>query len=233
MPEAAVGFYTAALTIRPDTAVVYNNLSIALKHQGDPSGAIAASRKAIALEPKFAHAYIGLGAALREQKNLAGAVAAFQKAVEGERFLRLLPQAVEQPRDVARAALVVTNGVVEPPAALAGNILDHVGIDVDHAIAPTVLGLGAAGVQFVRVHRHDRIRGRQMIGAKVAESFDTRFDDAEAERVVRMRLERMTNDVGTIKFDAPAQRRAPELCRFTEMIELCGDDLHPRIVSWA
>src|SRR5205807_1112747 len=42
VPGEAVGFYWAALVIRPDTATVYNNLGAALHDQKDLKGAIAA-----------------------------------------------------------------------------------------------------------------------------------------------------------------------------------------------
>ena len=47
----AVGFYRAALAVRPRNTVVYNNLSAALHEQQDLDGVIAICKKALALDP--------------------------------------------------------------------------------------------------------------------------------------------------------------------------------------
>jgi serine/threonine protein kinase/Tfp pilus assembly protein PilF len=77
----AIRFYTAALAIRPQSFVVYNNLAVALYNQQDLRGAIAAYRKAIAINPKFAKAWNDLGAAMYDQHDLQGAIAAYRKAI--------------------------------------------------------------------------------------------------------------------------------------------------------
>jgi tetratricopeptide (TPR) repeat protein len=79
--EEALGFYRAALALRPDNGVVYLNLGSALQDKGDLEGAVAAYRRALDLDPKYAWAHIGLGAALYHMGDLEGAVAAFRRAL--------------------------------------------------------------------------------------------------------------------------------------------------------
>jgi serine/threonine-protein kinase len=79
-PEA-VGFYRAALALRPDAPAVYNNLGVAL-HAACPSDeAIAAFRRAIQLAPTFAPAHTNLGNVLRDTGRLAEAIACYQQAL--------------------------------------------------------------------------------------------------------------------------------------------------------
>jgi serine/threonine-protein kinase len=78
---AAVGYYRAALALRPYTSAVHNNLGAALADQGDLDGAIARYRKALALDPKLALAHNNLGIVLRKKSELDGAIACFQKAL--------------------------------------------------------------------------------------------------------------------------------------------------------
>lgn len=78
----AVGYYRAALALRPGSAGVHANLGSALKAQGDVAGAIACYRKAIELDPKSAAAHTNLGVVLQEQDDPAGAVACQRKAIE-------------------------------------------------------------------------------------------------------------------------------------------------------
>jgi tetratricopeptide (TPR) repeat protein/tRNA A-37 threonylcarbamoyl transferase component Bud32 len=77
----AIGYYQAALACRPGTAVVYNNLGVALHEARQLPEAQAAFHQAIALQPDYPLAYNNLGAALAQQHDLPAAVAAFQKAI--------------------------------------------------------------------------------------------------------------------------------------------------------
>jgi tetratricopeptide (TPR) repeat protein len=79
--EEAIGYYRAALAVRPATPIVYYNLGVALRNKGDLDGAIAEYRKAIALDPKFAPAHQNLGAALYNKGNLVGAIAFYRRAI--------------------------------------------------------------------------------------------------------------------------------------------------------
>jgi serine/threonine-protein kinase len=80
-PEAAIGYYRAALTLRPKAIAVYINLGNALKAKGELGGAIACYQKALAIDPKLALAHYALGNALAAKGELDGAIACFEKAV--------------------------------------------------------------------------------------------------------------------------------------------------------
>jgi serine/threonine protein kinase/Flp pilus assembly protein TadD len=80
--EEVIGYYRAALALRPASARVYGNLGAVLQARWDLKGAIAAHQKAIALEPRNAYFRSNLGTALQDKKDLKGAIAAHQKAIE-------------------------------------------------------------------------------------------------------------------------------------------------------
>jgi serine/threonine-protein kinase len=77
----AVGYYRVALAVRPDSAVVYNNLGVAQAEDQDLPGAIASFRRAIALDPKLAQAHTSLGNALAASNDRAGAIACYRRVV--------------------------------------------------------------------------------------------------------------------------------------------------------
>jgi Flp pilus assembly protein TadD len=79
--EEVIGFYRAALALRPHNPGVHVNLGIALMEQGKLPEAVAAYRQAIALRPDLALAYNNLGIALRRQNKLADAIAAHRQAI--------------------------------------------------------------------------------------------------------------------------------------------------------
>jgi tetratricopeptide (TPR) repeat protein len=79
--EEALGFYRAALALRPRSAPAHNNLGLALYYKKDLAGAIASYDKALALDPHNAKTHFNLGLALYDQKDLAGAIASFQKGL--------------------------------------------------------------------------------------------------------------------------------------------------------
>jgi serine/threonine-protein kinase len=79
--EKAVGYYRAALAVRPQASVVYNNLATALARKGDLDGAIAEYHKVFALDPKYAPAHMNLGLVLKEKGDLEGSMAAYHKAL--------------------------------------------------------------------------------------------------------------------------------------------------------
>jgi tetratricopeptide (TPR) repeat protein len=78
--EEAIGYYRAAVALRPGSAPVHINLGVALKAKGDVAGAIAEYKRAIALDPKDALAHSNLGLALQAQGDVAEAIAAYRKA---------------------------------------------------------------------------------------------------------------------------------------------------------
>jgi tetratricopeptide (TPR) repeat protein len=78
--DEAIGYYRAAVALRPGNASAHYNLGLALKDKGDVAGAIAEYQKASALDPKDAMAHNNLGLALKKKGDLAGAIAEYQKA---------------------------------------------------------------------------------------------------------------------------------------------------------
>jgi tetratricopeptide (TPR) repeat protein len=80
-PGEAVRYLSAAVAVRPRSAVTRYNLGNALRAQGNLAEAAAAYREAIRLQPDYAWAYSGLGLALRDQGKLPEAVAACREAV--------------------------------------------------------------------------------------------------------------------------------------------------------
>ena len=83
-PEEALRFNTAAVSIRPNSAVAHNNLGVALRGQNKLEEAAACYNRAIELEPKYALPYSNLSIVLLAQDKVDAAVAAARKAVELE-----------------------------------------------------------------------------------------------------------------------------------------------------
>jgi tetratricopeptide (TPR) repeat protein len=77
----AVGYYRAALALRPDSSAVYLNLGSALLGQGKLDEATNSFRRAIALDPKLAGAHRNLGVALIAKGRVDEAIACFKKAL--------------------------------------------------------------------------------------------------------------------------------------------------------
>jgi serine/threonine-protein kinase len=77
----AVGYYRAALAVRPTNPGVLVNLAAALSATGDQEGARAASLRATQVAPTYATAYTNLGTALAALGRPEEAVGAFRKAV--------------------------------------------------------------------------------------------------------------------------------------------------------
>jgi serine/threonine-protein kinase len=80
-PAEALRYLTAAVAIRPRSAMAHNNLAVALTAQGNHYEAIAAYREAIRLKPDFASAHMNLGNVLYEHGKLDEAVAELREAV--------------------------------------------------------------------------------------------------------------------------------------------------------
>jgi tetratricopeptide (TPR) repeat protein len=79
--EEAIGFYRVALALRPESAVIYNNLGITLHKRGKLAEAVAAFRKATELSPGEDAHFANLGQALTQQGKLAEAETACRKAI--------------------------------------------------------------------------------------------------------------------------------------------------------
>jgi tetratricopeptide (TPR) repeat protein/serine/threonine protein kinase len=79
--EEAIGFYRAALALRPESPGVYLNLGEAFRLQGRYDEAIALYRKVIQLKNDWAFGYNGLGNGLSEKGALDEAIAAYKEAI--------------------------------------------------------------------------------------------------------------------------------------------------------
>jgi serine/threonine protein kinase/Flp pilus assembly protein TadD len=77
-----VAFLRAALALRPQSPVAWNNLGVVLHEQKRLGEAVAACRQAIKLKPDYAEAHYNLGNALYDQKKPDEAVAAYKKATK-------------------------------------------------------------------------------------------------------------------------------------------------------
>jgi tetratricopeptide (TPR) repeat protein len=77
----AIGYFRAALALRPETAALYTNLGIALKGNGRWEEATAAYRQAIDLHPRDALAHFNLGLAWFARGRREKAIACFRKAL--------------------------------------------------------------------------------------------------------------------------------------------------------
>jgi serine/threonine-protein kinase len=80
-PGEAVGYYRAALALRPGTYAVYINLGIALKDKGKVDEAISHYRQAIDIDPRLAQPHYNLGVALADKGKVDEAIACYRKAI--------------------------------------------------------------------------------------------------------------------------------------------------------
>ena len=80
-PEEAVRHLTAALAVRPRSAMAHTRLGIALATQGKLDEATVEFREAIRLKPDDALAHYNLGNALLDHGKLAEAVAEYREAI--------------------------------------------------------------------------------------------------------------------------------------------------------
>jgi serine/threonine protein kinase/Flp pilus assembly protein TadD len=81
----AVGYFRAALVLRPDNAAVMTHLGNALRVRGDLEGAVFAYHKALALRPDLAGIHANLGTALYAKGDLQAAISALNKAITLDR----------------------------------------------------------------------------------------------------------------------------------------------------
>ena len=77
----AMGFYRAALALRPESAVVLTNLGNALAGMNRVDEAIAVQEQAIRIQPDFALAHNNLGATLTKKGAPDAGITAFRKAI--------------------------------------------------------------------------------------------------------------------------------------------------------
>jgi tetratricopeptide (TPR) repeat protein len=77
----ALGFFRAALALRPHSSALYVNLGAVLQAQGKSEEAAAACRKALQITPNLARAWNNLGNALQAQGQFTEAADAYRKAI--------------------------------------------------------------------------------------------------------------------------------------------------------
>jgi Flp pilus assembly protein TadD len=80
-PADALGYFRAALALRPGSPGVHFNLGYVLLRQGDLRGAAGYFRRAVTLDPKYVAAHSTLGHVLQALGDLPGAVASYRRAV--------------------------------------------------------------------------------------------------------------------------------------------------------
>ncbi len=80
--DEAIGYYRAALAVRPAASVVYTNLGLALYRNDRVDEAIAEYRKAIELDPTNGKAHDFLGNAQAKKGRVDEAIAEHRKAIE-------------------------------------------------------------------------------------------------------------------------------------------------------
>jgi serine/threonine protein kinase/Flp pilus assembly protein TadD len=84
-PAESVGFWRAALGLRPKDPVTTFDLGWALEKAGEPEEALAVHLRALALDPEGALAHHGMGTALLSQGRPEDAVAAYDRAIALDR----------------------------------------------------------------------------------------------------------------------------------------------------
>jgi serine/threonine-protein kinase len=80
-PGQAIGYFRAALAVRPDAVVVWNNLAVALKAAGQLDEAIACYERTVRNFPAYAPAHNNLGLALKAKGKHDEAFVSFQRAL--------------------------------------------------------------------------------------------------------------------------------------------------------
>jgi Tfp pilus assembly protein PilF len=120
--EEAVGYYRAALALRPQDPNAHLGLARALLRQGKPDEAMRAFRVAIMLEPARADAHASLGVALAAQGKMDEAIVCFQRAIQLDpQFVPAyihLGTALQQKGKIAEAEALLRKALaLEPRAA--------------------------------------------------------------------------------------------------------------------
>ncbi len=128
-PDEAVGYYRAALAVRPATSAVHYSIGETLLEKGAAEGAIAAYRQALALDPRLALAHAGIGKAYRARGQPEQAVAAYRRAIA------LDPGTAQFHNDLGIALLA--GGRAEQAVACFRRAM---ALDTEYALAPYNLG---------------------------------------------------------------------------------------------
>jgi tetratricopeptide (TPR) repeat protein len=80
--EEGIGFFRAAVALRPQSPLARTNLGSVLHDKGDGDGAIAEHKKAIDLDPRHATPHYNLGVALHDKGQRDEAIGEYRKAIE-------------------------------------------------------------------------------------------------------------------------------------------------------
>jgi serine/threonine protein kinase/Flp pilus assembly protein TadD len=96
--DEAIGYYRAAIALRPTSPIAHLNLGLALRDRGRAEEAIFECRRAIELKPGYAEAHSDLGTIYHGKKQFDQAIACYREAI------RLKPSLV-QPQSNIGAAL--------------------------------------------------------------------------------------------------------------------------------
>ena len=128
-PAEAVGFYRAALAMRPTAAEVHFGVSMALERHGQVDEAIRAVRKAVELAPNAYALHCRLGQCLQTRGKLDEALAEFRRAIE-------LDPGEAQARVVLGLCLQARGKLDEAVAEF------RRAIELDPGVAPAHSGLG-------------------------------------------------------------------------------------------
>jgi Tfp pilus assembly protein PilF/serine/threonine protein kinase len=141
--KEAVGYYRAALAVRPDSSAVWNNLGLTLYQLGDAPASVASFRKAVAIDPKHIHALTNLGVALLAVDDLDGALDAQRRALAiNSRFVHAINNqgvALVARNEVAGAinsfnkALEIDPRFARAQACLGSALLEKKDLDGAHA----------------------------------------------------------------------------------------------------
>jgi serine/threonine-protein kinase len=86
-PGESIRYLQAALAIRPRTALVYDNLGLALLGVGRSDEAIERFQQALLIDPEFVNTHNNLGYALRAKGRLDEAIAHFRHALRNDPML--------------------------------------------------------------------------------------------------------------------------------------------------
>ncbi len=80
--DKGIAFYHAARAVRPESAMVLNNLGVCHWELGRLEEAIPYYKRAVELAPEFAFAHNNLGVSLKQMGRLEEAIACYKKAIE-------------------------------------------------------------------------------------------------------------------------------------------------------
>jgi serine/threonine-protein kinase len=80
-PDEAVGYFRAAVAVRPTSAIAHNELGSALHEKGDLDAAVIEFQRAIELDPNWAASYANLGNILDVKRDFPRAAVAYQRAI--------------------------------------------------------------------------------------------------------------------------------------------------------